>query len=420
MTEVQALQERAKVWAELQDLRGKRVDGKFTDPVTQSAADKANAEFERLTGEIINIQARDAANKQEIAQRAAMESQERSAGNTNHTAENAALTYDSSFWRWAAGQRGAQLADNERRMLETRGTSTQIGTTTTLGGFTIPTSFANTMEVQMKWYGGMLDACGIMQDDIGGTLNYPSLDDTSTTGAIIGQGVGTTVSDLTIGNIAFGEYTVDSKIIKIGEELLNDNRVGLLQTVLADLLPARLGRATNTLLTTGSGTSQPYGLTTSVTNSALTTAGATAITKAELLRTRHSIDKAYSQGPKVGWMMHYSILGYLRGLDLGNSDTVQLFVPSLTAGEPDRLLGLPVYVNNDLEAANGTTGLPVTAKKHIYFGDFDKYKIRRIGGISLGRNDQLYWAERAVGFMGWLRFDGKLVNSNAIKYLLQA
>lgn len=125
-------------------------------------------------------------------------------------------------------------------------------------------------------------------------------------------------------------------------------------------------------------------------------------------------------GPKVGWMMHYSILGYLRGLDLGNSDTVQLFVPSLTAGQPDRLLGLPVFVNNDLPAATGATGLPVTATKHIYFGDFDKYKIRRIGGISLGRNEHLYWAERAVGFMGWLRFDGKLVNTNAIKSLLQA
>jgi HK97 family phage major capsid protein len=419
MNEVQMLQERAKVWAELQDLRGKRVDGKFTDPVTQSAAAKASAEFERITGEIVNIQARDAANKEEARQAAAMEAQTRTTANTN-TTQKANVTYDESFWRWAASQRGAEVAESERRMLETRGTSTQIGTTNSLGGFTIPQSFSNTMETMMKWYGGMLEAADIMQDDIGGVLHYPSLDDTATSGAIIAQGVATTVSDLTIGNIAFGEYTVDSKIIKIGEELLNDERVGLLQNVLGDILPQRLGRAMNTLLTTGTGTSQPYGLTTCVTNSALTTAGATAITKPELLRVRHSVDKAYSQGPKVGWMMHYSILGYLRGLDLGNNDTVQLFVPSLTAGEPDRLLGLPVFVNNDLEAANATTGLPVTAKKHIYFGDFSKYKIRRIGGISLGRNEQLYWAERAVGFMGWMRFDGKLVNTNAIKSLLQA
>ena len=419
MNEVQLLQERAKVWAELQDLRGKRTDGKFTDPVTEAAAAKASAEFERLTGEIVNVQARDAATKQEIEQRAAMEAQARTSYNTN-TTEKANVTYDESFWRWAASQRGAEVAENERRMLETRGTSTQIGTTNSLGGFTIPTSFSNTMETMMKWYGGMLEACDIMQDDIGGTLNYPCLDDTATSGAIIAQGTATTVSDLTVGNIAFGEYTVDSKIIKISEELLNDNRVGLLQTVLGDLLPDRLGRAMNTKLTTGTGTSEPYGLTTCVTSSALTTAGATAITKAELLRVRHSIDKAYAQGPKVGWMMHYSILGYLRGLDLGNSDSVQLFVPSLTAGAPDRLLGLPVFTNNDLPAATGATGLPVTATKHIYFGDFSKYKIRRIGGISLGRNEQLYWAERAVGFMGWMRFDGKLVNTNAIKSLLQA
>jgi HK97 family phage major capsid protein len=56
----------------------------------------------------------------------------------------------------------------------------------------------------------------------------------------------------------------------------------------------------------------------------------------------------------------------------------------------------------------------------VYFGDFSKYKIRRIGGINLSQNNMLYWASREVGFMGWLRLDGNLINANAIKYILQA
>jgi HK97 family phage major capsid protein len=120
-------------------------------------------------------------------------------------------------------------------------------------------------------------------------------------------------------------------------------------------------------------------------------------------------------------MMHDSILGYLRTLDFTASQFTNIFVQgNLITGEPDRLLGYPVFVNNDLPAATGATGLPVTATKHIYFGDFSKYVIRTIQNVSISRNDQLYWAGLNVGFMGYERLDGNLINQNAIKPLLQA
>lgn len=408
------MNERQQVYAQLMDVRAKRrEDGSFEDPLAMQTIQNLNERYASLTALKNDLEVQERQAKEMVEKEIETRETEKAAGNVN-------ATYDESFWRWVTNPVGAAMQEHDKRMLETRGTSTQIGTTDSLGGYTIPQSFANTIEISMKHYSGMLEACDIMDDTIGGQLKYPSLDDTATNGAIIGQGVATTVSDLTFGNVLFGEWTIDSKIIKMSAELLNDNRVGLAQAVLADLLPNRLGRAVNSQLTSGTGTSSPYGLKTVVTNSALTTAGATAITKAELLRLRYSIDKAYSNGPKFGFMMHYTILGYLQSLDLGNSDTVQLFRPSNTPGVPDQLLGLPVWINNDLDAANGTTGLPVTAKKHIYFGDFSKYKIRRIGGVSLSRNDSLYWAERAAGFMGFLRIDGNLVNSNAIKFLTQA
>lgn len=55
-------------------------------------------------------------------------------------------------------------------------------------------------------------------------------------------------------------------------------------------------------------------------------------------------------------------------------------------------------MNNDLTGP--TNGLPVSATKHIYFGDFSKYVIRRIREISIERNDQQYWDALQVGFMG--------------------
>ena len=416
MTKLDALQELNTLTADLRDMRAKRrQDGTFEDPLDQVHLDKNNARFNQLTALVrdMNIQEE----QQKVSVLHEMEGRERAEKGAPQAPD---VTYDSAFWRWATQHpERRNLNEQESRMLETRGTSTLIGSTTTLGGYTIPTSFSNQLEVMMKHWGGWA-AFGDMPDVIGGTLNYPSLDDTSSTGNLPGQGTASTVLDLTFGNVTFGDYTVDSKIIKISEELMQDNRVDLVQKIMTDIIPRRLGTAVNSYLTNGTGTAQPYGFTTTVTNSALTTAGATAITQAELMRVVYSVDKAYRMNGS--WTMSDTILGYLRTLEIGNTNTIPIFTPNgdVIGQEPVRLFGYPIYVNMDLPAANGTTRVPVTATKSLYFGDLSAYKVRRIGGINMSRNDMLYWAERSVGFRAFQRIDGNLINANAIKYLLQA
>lgn len=354
---------------------------------------------------------------------------ERTEQNTSTTA-SAAPTYDSAFRRWLVQNPDTPTMSpdevrlmNTRRSTEYRGTNPQVSDVVARGGYLVPESFAGTVEDVMKWYGGIMDACTVMEDTIGGTLRYPTGDDTGETGNIrTPQATASVVQDMTFGRVLFGDYTIDSGIVLLTEEFMQDERVNFTSGILAERLGTRIGRKVNTVLTNGTGTSEPYGFTTTVTASttALTTASGTAIAKAELIKALYKLDKAYMNNPKSGWMMHNTILGYLRTLDVGNTDTVQLLTPSLIAGEPDRMLGLPVYINNDLEAANATTGVPVTAKKHIFFGDFSKYVVRRVRGLSISRNDYLYWDKREVGFMGWLRLDGNLINANAIKYITQA
>lgn len=415
MDKLKALQELNSLTADLRDIRAKRkADGSFEDPLTQVHLDKNNARFHELTAIMRDLQIAEEQEKAAVALEATQRQRTPEAQNAGE-----ALTYDTAFWRWATQHpERRNLREEEARMLETRGTSILVSSTDSLGGYTVPQSFSNTLETMMKHYGGW-SAFGDMPDTIGGTLKYPSLDDTSSTGNIPGQGVASTVLDLTFGNVLFTDYTVDSKIVKISEELMQDNRVGLVQSIMTDIIPRRLGTAINTFLTNGTGTNQPYGLTTTVTNSALTTAGATAITQAELLRVVYSIDRAYRDN--ASWMMNDTILGYIRTLEIGNTNTIPIFTPNgnVVGQEPVRLFGFPIYINNDLAAANGTTRLPVTATKSLYFGDMSKYKVRRIGGIQMSRNDMLYWAERSVGFRAFQRIDGNLINANAIKYLLQ-
>lgn len=347
---------------------------------------------------------------------------------TTSTTEKREIKYDDVFWRHMMrkdSSQPVQFDENERRMLETRGTATQITTSDALGGYLVPQQFSNKLENMMKWYANMMTVCQVWDDRAagGGTLEWPTGDDTAVTGNIntaANQAAQRTVSDLAFGQVLFNDWLIDSNIIKVSRSLMQDERVGLLQNVLADNLANRIGRKANSVWTNGTGTNMPYGLTTTVTSSAGTTASATAITALELIKYQATIDYAYQGSPKTGWMMHQTVLAYLRGLDVSTS-TTHIFVPgNLITGEPDRLLGWPIFVNNDLPAVTGATGLPVTATKHIYLGDFSKFVIRQIRDVSIERNDYLYWDSLSVGFMGWMRTDSNLINANAIKSILQA
>lgn len=395
-----------------QDLHRQGVASATDERWVKAAEDRA-----RIQGEIEVAVEAEKIERQLIALQAEQESGK---ANTSQTGApeftNRATTYDGAFKRYLTMPQNGRLSDEEMRLLETRGTNTQIVSTNSLGGYIVPQSFSNELEMAGIWKGGMLEACRVYTDTIGGSLKWPTGDDTGTNGLISGQGVARTVQDLTFGNVLFSDYTIDSGIVKVGRELINDERVQFLQSALAEQLAARINRKANSVLTNGTGTSEPYGLTVAVTATGITGAAATAITKSELTRLLYSVDKYYSQGTNVGWMMHRETLGYLRTLDF-STDTTHLFADIKAAGEPDMLLGYPVFINNDLPAL--TNGLPVASTKHVYFGDFSKYVIRRIDGVSLERNDSVYWDKFTAGFMGWTRLDGNLITPNAIKPLLQ-
>ena len=428
MTRLEQLQgELEKNTAALRDITAKRnADGSFPADVQQQIK-TANDEFQRLKTEAETERTLENLAKEQ----ALLEFHDRR-NTTTTTATTAGdvqpeITYERSFWKHMMRHSSSDsvLTPDERKMLEKRGTATQITTTDSLGGYLVPTQFSNRLENMMKWFANMTQYCTVWDDtgSGGGTLEWPTGDDTASTGNIntaANQAAQRSVADLTFGQVLFGDWLIDSNIIKISRSLLQDERVNFLQDALAQDLSQRLGSKANSVWTNGTGTNQPYGLTTTVINSAGTTTSATAITKAELVKFQASVDYAYQQGPKVGWMMHQSVLAYLRTLDFSTDVTRIITDGNISTGEPTKLLGFPIYVNNDLPAVTGATGLPVTGTKHIYFGDFSKFVIRQIRNVSIERNDYAYWDSLSVGFMGWMRTDSNLINANAIKSILQA
>ena len=309
------------------------------------------------------------------------------------------------------GMRG--LDDEERSlMLENRGTDPQT-TTAADGGYTVPRGFSGELELAMKEYGGMLQAARILNTTSGNIIDWPTLDDTAAVGVLQGsEGTGIAVNDMTFATVPYTAYTIGT-LVQASNQLLTDTGVPL-QAAIGGLLAERLGRIFNQYYTTGSGSSQPTGILAASNGSAKgADAGATALTRDNLLDLLHSVDPAYRRSPSATLMMNDATLKYLRKLVIGASDDRPLWQPSMIQGEPATIEGFRYIINQDMPSIG-------TGNKSVAFGDFSKYIIRTVGSITLRRLDERYAELLLVGFLAWQRADGRLLNVNAVKHLLHA
>ena len=309
------------------------------------------------------------------------------------------------------GMRG--LDDEERSLMqEHRGTDPQT-TAAAEGGYTVPRGFSGELEVAMKEYGGMLQAARILNTTSGNIIDWPTLDDTAAVGVLQGtEGTAIAVNDMDFGTVPYTAYTIGT-LVQASNQLLTDTGVPL-QAAIGGLLAERLGRIFNQYYTTGSGSSQPTGILAASNGSAKgADAGATALTRDNLLDLIHSVDPAYRRSPSATLMMNDATLKYLRKLVIGASDDRPLWQPSMIQGEPATIEGFRYIINQDMP--NIGTGL-----KSVAFGDFSKYIIRTVGSITLRRLDERYAELLLVGFLAWQRADGRLLNVNAVKHLLHA
>jgi len=94
-----------------------------------------------------------------------------------------------------------------------------------------------------------------------------------------------------------------------------------------------------------------------------------------------------------------------------DSQNRPLFVAGISVKEPDTILGQPYVINQDIAvmAANA---------KSILYGDFSKYQIRDVLGVSVRRLDERYAELGQVGFIAFMRTDGRTLNAgvNPIKW----
>lgn len=329
--------------------------------------------------------------------------------------------YRNAWENWARLGNG-ELSAEDRSILQnaqhnvSRDELRALGIATgSIGGYAVPEGFLNEIEREMLFFGSMMEVARVIRTSTGNPLPWPTVDDTSNTGRLIAENTTVTQTDVSFGQKQLNAFLYSSDAVLVPYTLMQDEAIGL-EDLLASLLGERLGRIENTHWTTGTGTGQPEGITTNVTTGKTGATGqTTTVTSDDLIDLIHSVDRAYRQMGRVAggaargprFMMHDLSLAIVRKLKDGEGRPIYQF--SDREGEPDRLHGYPVSINNDVPQMAADA-------KSILFGDFFRgYIIRIVRDMQLLRLTERYADALQVGFFAFMRMDGRPVTTSAVK-----
>lgn len=320
-------------------------------------------------------------------------------------------TRKGAFEKYLRNGMGALNAEERSLMTEMRGTSTQVAGTDSLGGFLVPQDFSNELDMALEFTGEVERLAKKLNTAGGALLDYPTVNDTATDANLISEAAAVTVQDVTFANKQLSAYNYASQV-RVSMQLLQDNAFDL-NAFLVEAMGERIARATNAAFTTGTGSSQPQGI---ITGSVAgkTAASATAITADEVLDLIYSIDPAYRNKESFGLMAHNNVISAIRALGIGSANDFPIFIPSMEAGQPDKLFGHNIYYNNDMASSIAT------GEKTLLAADFSKFVVRSAGGIQMVRLNERYMDELEVGFVAYARKDAAVLDSRAVKHLVQA
>ncbi len=217
--------------------------------------------------------------------------------------------------------------------------------------------------------------------------------------------------EIQFGNASFDQVILDayklSVAIKVSEELLADNQYDL-EGFLIRSFGQAIAQKEEEAFIIGDGNSKPTGILNDTHGGqiGITAAAEDSITVDEVLDLIYKLKRPYRN--KAVFLMADSTLATIRKIKDGMG--MYIWQPALTAGEPDRLFGYPVYTSAYVPAI--AAGQPVIA-----FGDMSYYNIGDRGTRSFAALHELYAGVGQIGFVAKERVDGKLILPEAVQVL---
>ena len=187
--------------------------------------------------------------------------------------------------------------------------------------------------------------------------------------------------------------------IKVTEELLYDNAFNLENYIIEEFGKA-LSNAEEDAFLNGTGVGQPLGLF-AATGGGTVYKTVTKLTADDIMNLVYAIKRPYRKNS--AFIMNDQIIATIRTFKDGNG--AYMWQPSYQAGEPDKLLGYPVYTS------------PFAPEDAISFGDYSYYNIGDRGTRSFKQLTELFAGNGMIGFVAKERVDGKLILPEAVQIL---
>jgi len=294
------------------------------------------------------------------------------------------------------------------RFLRSRGTDVEARATLNKatsgsGSDWVPQQWSNQLVQSLALQTALFDKSNLLETSNGQVFNIPVSTADEAIALVAEEGTYSNPAPTT-SSVAIGAYKYGA-IVKVSTEMLQDSAFPI-ENYINRQVSRYLGNQIGAILATGTGSSQPQGI--SKCTVGVTAASTTATTADEIYDTQHSVSAPYRNSS--AWYVNDSWLKAVRKLKASGSGDY-LLQPGLAAGTPATLLGNPVYIEQ-LDA-------PATGKVVAVYGDAMGYTVRRTPFEVTVLNER--FADTGhVGFKVDVRLDAKITDSSALRSLKQA
>lgn len=296
-------------------------------------------------------------------------------------------------------QREAQLVRDGASPAEVRALAWDASS----GSLTVPTSMARSLYESLEAnIAAFRMGATVMNTTSGESMQLPILSTHAVATQVAGQGTTFAGTDPVFGRLQLDAFKY-GQLIRASNELITDSAVDISAMLGRDLGRA-LGRVIDTDLIVGSGSGKPRGVMTAAgaAGAGSVTTGGSLVTPSydTLINAVYGLNDSYRANGAV-WLMKDSTAGTIRKLRDGAGGTVgaPLWEPSLTAGQPDTLLGYPVYTDPNVAAMGSNARIAA-------FVDPTAYYVRQVGNPVIEVDRSVYFSSDESAFRGKWRIDG--------------
>lgn len=199
-------------------------------------------------------------------------------------------------------------------------------------------------------------------------------------------------------------YDYRLPVIPISLTLLDGSDADIQGAIVA-LLTEHIARGlTNLALTGGTASDGVSALVPKVVTT--TAASATAVTYNDLIDLLAKVKAPHNAQGVASWVMNSATRAAL--MKVLDQNGRPIFVESAREGEPDRILGRPVVIDDNMPDIGA-------GKTPILFGDLRKYILRIVQGVKVRvYQEEKFYKDNCVGIQAFVSADGKLIAKSGV------